>query len=89
MLGIVPRIQAAVLNTAIVQRNEKLHALLAHPAGPFTIHFVAPSFKWMITLSNLSLINADPNTLSVPQQIAVTATGLIWSRYGLYTTHVH
>ena len=28
-------------------------SFLIHPAGPFTIFFWAPVFKWMITISNI------------------------------------
>lgn len=61
----------------------KLQALWNHPAGPKTIHFWAPTFKWGITLANIADFTKPPEKLSYPQQIAVTCTGLIWSRYSL------
>ncbi|XP_955426.1 wd40-repeat protein, putative [Theileria annulata] len=89
--GIVPLIQSKVLSLPL---PEKLKSILAHPAGPFTIHFYAPSFKWSISLANISDINRPTHLISLPQQLgkeyvyskiifnlAVTATGLIWSRY--------
>ncbi|GMN36446.1 hypothetical protein TIFTF001_006021 [Ficus carica] len=59
----------------------KLQALWNHPAGPKTIHFWAPTFKWGISIANVADFSKPPEKLSYPQQIAVTATGIIWSRY--------
>jgi hypothetical protein len=52
-----------------------------HPAGPKTIHFWAPTFKWGITFANIADFQRPPESISTPQQVAVTATGLIWSRF--------
>ena len=29
-------------------------AVVNHPAGPFTVHFWAPTFKWMLSVSNIA-----------------------------------
>lgn len=133
---VVPRLQAQVLEWPIVKANQRVSALLSHPAGPFTIHFWAPSFKWGISIAkcvrgggvqkthrdrssamppshlvpctkltprtraahrafrplrpalagsrppnSIADMRKDPRLLSTPQQTAVAATGLIWSRY--------
>eukprot|EP00899_Mesostigma_viride_P014142 jgi/Mesvir1/22729/Mv14135-RA.1 len=52
-----------------------------HPAGPKTIHFWAPTFKWGISIANIADFQKPPEKLSYPQQSAVTATGIVWSRY--------
>ncbi|ERM96951.1 hypothetical protein AMTR_s00074p00155110 [Amborella trichopoda] len=59
----------------------KLQALWNHPAGPKTIHFWAPTFKWGISLANVADFSKPPEKISYPQQIAVACTGVIWSRY--------
>ncbi|KOM53305.1 hypothetical protein LR48_Vigan09g196400 [Vigna angularis] len=64
----------------------KLQALWNHPAGPKTIHFWAPTFKWGISIANIADFSKPPEKLSYPQQIAVTATGIIWSRYSTVIT---
>ncbi|KAK7332388.1 hypothetical protein VNO80_29139 [Phaseolus coccineus] len=64
----------------------KLQALWNHPAGPKTIHFWAPTFKWGISIANIADFAKPPEKLSYPQQIAVTATGIIWSRYSTVIT---
>ena len=84
-----------------------------HPAGPFTIHFWAPTFKWVISLANVADMRKSPDCISLSQQmgrswsylveelnhihmspdfepqIAVTATGVIWSRYSLIINPVN
>ncbi|KAK2080745.1 Mitochondrial pyruvate carrier 4 [Prototheca wickerhamii] len=57
-----------------------------HPAGPKTIHFWAPTFKWAITFANIADFARPAELVSYPQQCAVTATGLIWSRFA---TQIH
>ena len=37
--------------------------------------------QWGITVANISDFKRPPELLSYPQQLAVTATGLIWTRY--------
>ena len=59
----------------------RLRALWDHPAGPRTIHFWAPTFKWGISLANVADFQRPAELVSYPQQVAVTATGLIWSRF--------
>ncbi|WOG83115.1 hypothetical protein DCAR_0102289 [Daucus carota subsp. sativus] len=63
--------------------NSKLQALWNHPAGPKTIHFWAPTFKWGISIANVADFAIPPEKLSYPQQIVVAVSGVIWSRYGV------
>ncbi|XP_044495252.1 mitochondrial pyruvate carrier 4-like [Mangifera indica] len=66
--------------------TSKLQALWNHPAGPKTIHFWAPTFKWGISIANVADFSKPPEKLSYPQQIAVACTGIIWSRYSTVIT---
>ncbi|KAI5447110.1 Mitochondrial pyruvate carrier 4 [Lathyrus oleraceus] len=73
--------------------TSKLQAFLNHPAGPktsqllrFFLHFWAPTFKWGISIANIADFSKPPEKISYPQQIAVMATGLIWSRYSTVIT---
>jgi hypothetical protein len=43
--------------------------ILVHPAGPLTIHFWAPTFKWGITLANLADIRCAPEKISWETQL--------------------
>uniref|UniRef100_A0A1J3IL08 Mitochondrial pyruvate carrier n=1 Tax=Noccaea caerulescens TaxID=107243 RepID=A0A1J3IL08_NOCCA len=66
--------------------KSKLQALWNHPAGPKTIFFWAPTFKWGISIANIADSQKPPETVSYPQQIVITGTGLIWSRYSTVIT---
>jgi len=59
-----------------------------HPTPPHqtTVHFWAPTFKWGISLANVADLQRPPEKVSLPQQCAITATGLIWSRYSMVIT---
>lgn len=69
--------------------GHKLRALWNHPAGPKTIHFWAPTFKWGISIANIADMQRPADKVSYPQQCAVTATGLIWSRFSTQITPVN
>ncbi|ETV99484.1 hypothetical protein H310_08162 [Aphanomyces invadans] len=84
--SIVPRLKQAVLANDLVAKNPTLVNFLGHPAGPFTVHFWAPAFKWCITIANIADMKKSPELLSTNQQIAVALTGIIWSRYSLVVT---
>jgi hypothetical protein len=51
-----------------------------------SVHFWAPTFKWGISLANVADLQRPPEKVSLPQQCAITATGLVWSRYSLVIT---
>ncbi|XP_013119577.1 mitochondrial pyruvate carrier 2 [Stomoxys calcitrans] len=61
----------------------KLRPLWNHPAGPKTIFFWSPVFKWGLVIAGLSDLARPAETLSVSQCGALAATGIIWSRYSL------
>ena len=65
------------------------HKAVNHPAGPFHIHFWAPTFKWMLSVANLADLNRPTDRISLSQQTALTATGLIWSRYSMVINPVN
>uniref|UniRef100_A0A2A4K0L1 Mitochondrial pyruvate carrier n=1 Tax=Heliothis virescens TaxID=7102 RepID=A0A2A4K0L1_HELVI len=54
-----------------------------HPAGPKTIFFWAPAFKWGLVIAGLGDLNRPVETLSIRQSASLAATGIIWSRYSL------
>ncbi|KAH8418545.1 hypothetical protein KR009_012165 [Drosophila setifemur] len=61
----------------------KLRPLWMHPAGPKTIFFWAPVFKWTLVMAGLSDLARPADTISVSGCAALAATGIIWSRYSL------
>ncbi|CAI2162372.1 12242_t:CDS:2 [Funneliformis geosporum] len=61
--------------------SSKFQRFINHPAGPKTVHFWAPVMKWGLVIAGISDLKRPPESLSVSQTSALTATGLIWSRY--------
>ncbi|CAH8616008.1 unnamed protein product [Heterobilharzia americana] len=61
----------------------RLRPLWNHPAGPKTIFFWAPTFKWLLVAAGLADINRPVENVSLYQSTALAATGLIWSRYSV------
>jgi len=61
----------------------KLQPFWNHPAGPQTIFFWAPTFKWGLVIAGLADYARPPEKLSWKQSGALTATGTIWARYSL------
>ena len=71
---------------------------MAHPAGPFTskcdltdiiVFFWAPTFKWMITLSNISDMKRPAQLVSANQQLAIASTGIVWVKYSFNVVPVN
>lgn len=77
-LGIVAAIQKVVMT---LPWPTSARSLLLHPAGPFTIFFWAPTFKWLITIANIGDFSRPAENISANQQLAITGTGFIWARY--------
>lgn len=61
----------------------RLVPLWNHPAGPKTIFFWSPVFKWGLVVAGLGDLSRPAEKISKGQSGALAATGLIWSRYSL------
>ncbi|KAF6239529.1 hypothetical protein HO173_002073 [Letharia columbiana] len=51
------------------------------PVGVKTVHFWAPVMKWSIVLAGISDFARPAESLSLTQNVALTATGVIWTRW--------
>ncbi|KAI0384382.1 UPF0041-domain-containing protein [Hypomontagnella monticulosa] len=51
------------------------------PVGIKTVHFWAPVMKWAIVIAGISDFARPAEKLSLTQNGALTATGLIWTRW--------
>ena len=76
-----PLIQRALTGASWMPSGVKFVAV--HPAGPFTSQGLAPSFKWMLSISNLKDYDRPTDKMSLAQQSALCATGFVWSRYSM------
>ncbi|XP_058811988.1 mitochondrial pyruvate carrier 2-like [Topomyia yanbarensis] len=76
-----------VYNTLITTTDRfvpnALRPIWNHAAGPKTVFFWAPVFKWGLVVAGLSDLRRPADQLSVSQAASLAATGLIWSRYSL------
>ncbi|VVT58831.1 uncharacterized protein SAPINGB_P006406 [Magnusiomyces paraingens] len=59
----------------------KFSRFMNSETGPKTIHFWAPVMKWALVFAGISDMNRPVETISGTQQIALMATGLIWTRW--------
>ncbi|MCJ1360480.1 MAG: hypothetical protein MMC33_010485 [Icmadophila ericetorum] len=53
------------------------------PVGVKTVHFWAPVMKWALVLTGVSDFWRPADKLSLTQNVALTATGAIWTRWCL------
>ena len=67
----------------------KFQAFMSHPAGPKTVFFWAPLMKWCLVAAGLKDLSRPADKLSVPQNVALAATGFIWVRYSLVITPIN
>jgi len=51
------------------------------PIGFKTVHFWAPVMKWSIVVAGISDLQRPAENLSLTQNGALTATGIIWTRW--------
>jgi len=80
IMSLVFRKSMAIADKLVPQA---LQPFWTHPAGPKTIFFWAPLFKWGLVIAGLGDLQRPAEKLSVSQSSALAATGLIWSRYSL------
>ncbi|KAI0301066.1 UPF0041-domain-containing protein [Multifurca ochricompacta] len=67
----------------------KFQAFMNHPAGPKTVFFWAPMMKWGLVAAGLKDLNRPTERLSISQNLALAATGIIWVRYSFVITPVN
>ncbi|TGZ85322.1 UPF0041-domain-containing protein [Ascodesmis nigricans] len=57
--------------------------------NPRTVHFWAPVLKWGLVLAGIGDFQRPADQLSVAQNAALTATGLIWTRWCLIISPIN
>ncbi|XP_049885743.1 mitochondrial pyruvate carrier 2-like isoform X2 [Pectinophora gossypiella] len=83
------RIYKGVVSVADKFVPNKLRPLWEHPAGPKTIFFWAPAFKWALVMASLDDYRRPLEKVSTTQSATLAATGLIWTRYCLVITPIN
>ncbi|KAI5957194.1 hypothetical protein KGF54_000122 [Candida jiufengensis] len=63
------------------QHASKFTKYLNSETGPRTVHFWAPVFKWALVIAGINDLQRPVEKLSGTQQIALFATGAIWTRW--------
>ncbi|XP_026477394.1 mitochondrial pyruvate carrier 2-like isoform X2 [Ctenocephalides felis] len=53
------------------------------PAGPKTVFFWAPLFKWGLVIAGIGDLSRPAEQLSVRQSGSLAVTGFVWARYSL------
>lgn len=61
--------------------SSRFQSFLNHPAGPKTVFFWAPLFKWALVAAGVKDLTRPAEKLSVSQNVALATTGVIWVRY--------
>ncbi|XP_059051754.1 mitochondrial pyruvate carrier 2-like isoform X2 [Achroia grisella] len=77
------RVYKGIITVADKFVPSKLRPLWEHDAGPKTVFFWAPAFKWGLVLVSLDEYRRPLETVSPTQSATLAATGLIWTRYCL------
>ncbi|KAI9654288.1 MAG: hypothetical protein M1831_005453 [Alyxoria varia] len=67
--------------TANAETQSGFAKLWNSPVGPKTVHFWAPIMKWGLVLAGISDLARPAESLSLQQNLALTATGAIWTRW--------
>lgn len=61
--------------------GSKFQRFLQSETGPKTVHFWAPVMKWSLVIAGINDINRPVEKISGTQQMALFATGVIWTRW--------
>ncbi|KAH8325672.1 hypothetical protein KR067_003862 [Drosophila pandora] len=85
--GPLSKLYNAMVNSVDKFVPNALQPLWQSPAGPKTVFFWAPLFKWTLVLAGLGdTINRPAHLISINQCGILALTGLIWSRWSVVIT---
>ncbi|KAL4782719.1 hypothetical protein BJX76DRAFT_332020 [Aspergillus varians] len=73
-------------DAASAQQQSTFQRLWNSPIGVKTVHFWAPVMKWALVIAGISDFQRPAEKLSLTQNGALTATGVIWTRWCLIIT---
>ncbi|XP_026735295.1 probable mitochondrial pyruvate carrier 2 isoform X2 [Trichoplusia ni] len=82
-MRIASKVYTIIVSIADKFVPKSMRPMWEHPAGPKTIFFWAPAFKWALVAASLDAYTRPLDTVSTTQSATLSATGLIWTRYCL------
>jgi mitochondrial pyruvate carrier 2 len=98
-LGMQAGMAVSIVASALVARKPVMNACLTGPsftksiaempAGPFYIHFWAPSSKWMLSVTNILDMDRPVEKISLAQTLSLTCTGVVWSRWSMVISPIN
>ncbi|KAL4917704.1 UPF0041-domain-containing protein [Aspergillus aurantiobrunneus] len=71
---------------AAAEQQSVFQRLWNSPVGVKTVHFWAPVMKWAIVIAGISDFQRPAEKLSLTQNGALMATGVIWTRWCMIIT---
>ncbi|KAL3473521.1 hypothetical protein BJX99DRAFT_233645 [Aspergillus californicus] len=73
-------------DAAAAEQQSTFQRLWNSPVGVKTVHFWAPVMKWALVIAGISDFQRPAEKLSLTQNGALTATGIIWTRWCMIIT---
>ncbi|KAH8335829.1 hypothetical protein KR074_008133 [Drosophila pseudoananassae] len=85
--GPLSKLYNAIVTTVDKVVPNALQPFWESPAGPKTVFFWAPLFKWGLVFAGLGdTVSRPPQLISVNQCAILALTGVLWSRYSFVIT---
>ncbi|OKL62767.1 hypothetical protein UA08_01321 [Talaromyces atroroseus] len=75
------RFQSTDASAAAAEQQSTFQKLWNSPVGVKTVHFWAPVMKWSLVIAGISDLARPAEKLSLTQNLALLATGTIWTRW--------
>ncbi|KAJ5887751.1 hypothetical protein N7495_007792 [Penicillium taxi] len=75
------RFNSSEAGAGAAEHQNAFQRLWNSPIGVKTVHFWAPVMKWALVIAGISDFYRPPEKLSLTQNAALTATGVIWTRW--------
>ncbi|KAH8365021.1 mitochondrial pyruvate carrier 2-like [Drosophila serrata] len=85
--GPLSKLYNVIISSVDVLVPQSMQPFWTSPAGPRTVFFWAPLFKWSLVVAGLGdTLSRPAQNISLNQCMSLAATGLIWSRYSMVIT---
>ena len=89
LLGIIAGSPRVAARMAAPEMPSFVRSMSTSAVGPFTVFFWAPASKWLLSANNLVDLKKDTNKMSMANTVAMSVTGIIWTRYSMVITPIN